>query len=301
MPIHQNTVLIVDDTPANLKLIKKFLDGLDYQIELASSGEMAWDMLQMAPDKYDVVLLDRMMPGIDGMEVLRRIKRDPRLKLLPVIMQTAAANPEQLVEGLHAGAYYYLTKPLDREVLRAVIATALRDCAERIVARQDADNIQFALGQLREASFSFRTPHEAHQIGALLSSLCPSREGAHLGLMELMLNAIEHGNLEISYEEKSRLIAEDRLHAEIEQRLSLPPYAHKTATIKFEHHQEKLLFTITDEGKGFDWAPYLEMSIERMMDNHGRGIAMSRSISFNTLEYRGKGNCVEATIQLHKH
>lgn len=296
MSNHQATLLIVDDTPVNLLLISKFLEGCDYQLELANSGEEAWELLQAAPGKFDAVLLDRIMPGIDGMEVLRRIKQDAGLKLLPVILQTAASFPEQLAEGLRAGAYYYLTKPFDREVLRAVVATAIRDGAERIVEAQDVDSMRLSLSQLKEASFAFRTSAEAHRIAALLSSLCPAREAAHMGLMELMMNAIEHGNLGISYAEKTLLIAEDRLRAEIERRLALPEFADKIAAVKLTRLERSLLFTITDEGDGFDWKPYLEMSMERMMDNHGRGIAMSRSISFASLEYRGKGNCVDATI-----
>lgn len=298
MSNHHPTLLIVDDTPINLILIGKFLAGCDYTLELAHSGEEAWEMLQAAPAKYDAVLLDRMMPGIDGIEVLRRIKQDKRLKLLPVILQTAATFPEQLAEGLHAGAYYYLTKPLNREVLRAVVATALRDRAESIMETNDADSIRLALSQLDDARFTFRTTKSAHQIASLISSLCPSPEAAHMGLMELMINAIEHGNLGITYAEKTILIAEDRLQAEIEHRLTLPEYTSRVASIRFTRSDDHLTFTITDDGQGFDWAPYLEMSLERMMDNHGRGIAISRGISFSTLEYRGNGNCVEATIAL---
>jgi hypothetical protein len=117
-----------------------------------------------------------------------------------------------------------------------------------------------------------------------------------MGLMELMLNAVEHGNLGITYDEKSKLIAENGLQEEIERRLALPEYADRIATARFRRVGKSLIFTIKDEGQGFDWKSYLEMSLDRLMDNHGRGIAMSRSISFTHLEYRGKGNCVEATI-----
>src|SRR5512139_1231298 len=158
MSKHQAVLLIVDDTPVNLLLITRFLEDCAYRLETANSGEEAWAMLQAAPDRYDAVLLDRMMPGMDGMEVLRRIKQDSRLKLLPVILQTAASFPEQLAEGLRAGAYYYLTKPFDREVLRAVVATAIRDGAERIVEAEDIDSMRLAIGQLKEALFTFRTP-----------------------------------------------------------------------------------------------------------------------------------------------
>jgi anti-sigma regulatory factor (Ser/Thr protein kinase) len=120
-----------------------------------------------------------------------------------------------------------------------------------------------------------------------------------MGLMELMLNAIEHGNLGITYDEKTALIREDCLQEEVQRRLELPENADKFASIKFRRDGISLIFVISDQGNGFDWKSYLEMGMERLMDNHGRGIAMSRSISFTQLEYRGKGNIVEATIIRH--
>lgn len=298
MSTQQPVLLVVDDNKINQDLISKSLRGCDYVLDLANNGEEAWAKLKAAPDRYDAVLLDRMMPGIDGMEVLRRIKQDEKLKLLPVILQTAATFPEQIAEGLSAGAFYYLTKPYDFGVMRAVVATALRDRAARINEENDAYCMQMALQQLNEAFFTFNTVGEARKIATLMSSACPSREAVHMGLMELMLNAVEHGNLGISYEEKSQLIADNNLQAEVERRCTLPEYAGKLASISFKRLSGQLLFTIKDEGKGFDWEPYLEMDMNRMMDNHGRGIAMSRLASFSTLEYRGIGNCVEVSIAL---
>ncbi len=291
-------LLIVDDEPFNQLVICDFLDGCGYQLDIASSGEEAWEKLQANPDKYDTVLLDRMMPGMNGIDVLRHIKQDQRLKLLPVIMQTAASEPEEVAEGLEAGAYYYLTKPFRPEIIRAVIATALRDRSERILESHDSETLHTALCHLSEGLFTFRTTESARHISTLLSCLCPSPQIAHMGLMELMLNAIEHGNLGITYEEKSRLITENRLHEEISMRLGAREYADKTAVVKFKRTDTELIFTIKDEGKGFDWNRYLDMGMDRIMDNHGRGIAMSRNISFSKLEYRGIGNCVEATIYL---
>ncbi len=296
MSTNQPVLLVVDDDPLNQIVISEFLDGFDYELVLANSGEEAWAKLQAEPDRFDAVLLDRMMPGIDGIEVLQRIKQDAQLKLLPVILQTASSMSEQVVEGLKAGAYYYLTKPFNADVLRVVVATALRDRAERIQGSEYAEYKQRALAHLDSAQFSFKTPADARHIAMLLASICPSRESANMGLMELMLNAIEHGNLGITYDEKSSLVAADDWHEEIEHRLTLPQYAQKSATASFRRDGKNLVFTIQDEGDGFDWTPYLEMSVERMMDNHGRGIAISRSMCFSHLEYRGTGNCVVATI-----
>jgi CheY-like chemotaxis protein len=300
MSARQLTLLVVDDEPFNLEIIAEYLEQCDYRLLTAGNGRQALEILQDATHAIDAVLLDRMMPGIDGIEVLRRIKQDAELRLLPVIMQTAASAPEQVAEGLREGAFYYLTKPFAPEVLRAVVATALRDRAEQKILRHDITTQRQALQLLSHAEFQFRTTDEAREIVTILSELSPStRQATSMGLMELMLNAIEHGNLGITYDEKTALIREDCLQKEIQHRLELPENAGKFASIKFRRDGISLIFVISDQGNGFDWKSYLEMGMERLMDNHGRGIAMSRSISFTQLEYRGKGNIVEATIIRH--
>ncbi len=291
-------ILIVDDTPLIQLLISKFLEGCDYTLEFANDGEIACEKLFGNPGRYDAVLLDRMMPNVDGMEVLRRIKQDDRLKLLPVIFQTALTSPEDLAEGLNAGAYYYLSKPLKKSTVRAVLATALRERLGRISEEETFNFRKLALEALDEAQFTFKTVEGAMHIAELASSLCPSPETVRMGVLELMINAIEHGNLGITYDEKGQLISDEKLTEEIERRLALPENAHKKAVLKFSRLKEKIVFTIQDEGKGFDPEPYLEIRPERMMDNHGRGIAISCKLAFSELIYLGKGNCVQATVNM---
>jgi len=296
MSSQRPVLLVVDDEPFYHTIIVEYLADLDYEIVVAGGGEEAWAKFCAEPQKYDAILLDRMMPKTDGMEVLRRIRQDVTLKFLPVILETAACVPEQIAEGLTAGAFYYLTKPFTSEVLRAVISNALRDRFDHIVETHDAETKKLALNYLDGAHFTFRTTEAARQIAALVSCVCPSSQSAYVGLMELMLNAVEHGNLGITYDEKSQFISENRLQTEIERRLYLPEYAHKVASLDYRRGSEAHIFTIQDAGNGFDWEPYLEMSMERMMDNHGRGIAMSRSLTFSRLEYLGNGNHLQATI-----
>ncbi len=298
MSYHQPTLLVVDDEPFNLEVIQAQLDDCGYDLVMAENGTSAWEKLLAEPDRFDAVLLDRMMPDMDGIEVLKRIKRDPRLKLLPVILQTAAVSAQDVAEGLHEGAYYYLTKPFSQEVLREVIATALRDSMNSRSLMLDLANLKQAAKHMEEATFTFRNRAEAKLICALVTSICPNPQAAGMGLLELMLNAIEHGNLGISYDEKTILLQENRMDAEIEQRLTMPEYASREACVKLRRFSNHLTFTVIDEGDGFEWEKYLEMSTDRMMDNHGRGIAMAAKIAFANLNYSGKGNVVEATVAL---
>src|SRR5690606_19652502 len=97
-------LLLVDDSPLNLDLLHHHLRGRNYPCVTASSGIRAWELLEQQPDRFHAVVLDRMMPEMDGMEVLVKMKQHPVLSQIPVIMQTAAGTQQQILQGLQAGA-----------------------------------------------------------------------------------------------------------------------------------------------------------------------------------------------------
>ena len=117
-------VLIVDDEPFNVDLIEAMLEPLRYDIDKAYDGREALEKIEENPP--DLVLLDVMMPGMDGFEVCRRIKDDPETAFIPVVMVTALDRPEDKVQGIEAGADDFLTKPVRREELIARVRTALK-------------------------------------------------------------------------------------------------------------------------------------------------------------------------------
>jgi len=288
-------LLIVDDEPLNLEILSEYFDGQGYRLSMAENGEVAWALLQQHPD-VDLVLLDRMMPGIDGVELLKRVKADPLLKSIPVIMQTAASAPEQVREGLLAGALYYLTKPYERDSLLSIVRAALADGSTRRDLQQRLREHTHALRLMESARFSLSTLDEVGCLAVFLAQACPEPEGAVLGLSELLVNAIEHGNLGISYAEKSALKRADRWQEEISRRLQLPENAGKRVDVTFERQGGSIRICITDQGNGFDWSRYLDFDPARAFDPNGRGIAMARLGSFQDLQYQGKGNVVLATI-----
>jgi DNA-binding response OmpR family regulator len=291
-------VLLVDDDPLNQYLICESLRQLDLECNCADSAERAWDLLQDSALCYDAVVLDRMLPGMSGIELLQRIKAQPHLAQLPVIMQTGAASPEQVREGLAAGAYYYLTKPFEPEQLVAILRAALSDALERGSLERHRRAQAATLRLLDQARFFFRTVAEAQQLATFLSSIFPNSEAVALGLAELLINAVEHGNLGISYAEKSRLRFEDRWDSEVLRRQALPEHRYKRASIVISMRADDVVFTITDEGPGFDWRRYLEFDPDRAYDPNGRGIALARQLSFSRLEYRDPGNVAEAVVGL---
>lgn len=112
-----STILIVDDEPAGRHTLESILEGQGYILEMAGNGlEALSKASQLLPD---VILLDVMMPGMDGFEVCRRIRSDPALAEIPIIMLTALDDKQSLLDGLESGADDYITKPYDRFELRA--------------------------------------------------------------------------------------------------------------------------------------------------------------------------------------
>lgn len=290
-------LLVVDDEEINVEIILSNLEDEGYDIDVAHDGVEAWEKLERAPEAYHAILLDRMMPRMDGMAVLARMKRDSQLRYIPVILQTAMTDKEEVIEGIRAGAYYYLTKPFEAGMLVSVVRTAVRDYGNYLTVHNELRETAHTLNLMRQGRFIFRTLEEARALATLLAHACPRADNVVLGLSELMINAVEHGNLGITYAEKTALNDAGTWEAEVARRLASPDLGQRRVAVQFEREEGEIRITITDEGDGFDWEAYLTLAPERIMDNHGRGIAMASMVSFSRLEYQGRGNQVVAILQ----
>lgn len=292
-------ILVVDDEPLNLDIIEEFLTGKDtsYIVETANDGIEAMEKLEAAPEKYDVVLLDRMMPRMSGMEVLAKMNEHPELKYIPVILQTAKVSKEDILEGLKAGAYYYLTKPFTSDILLSVVKTAVKDRGFNKALLASLKVTKSSVKLLKDASFQFRDLNDVAAVSSLIACTCDEPEKIAMGLSELMINAIEHGNLQIGYKEKSSLRKKGLWELEIAHRLEMPEFKEKFASVNVVNDPEKVTFTITDQGNGFEWDSFLDFDTARVMDNHGRGIAMANKLYFSKLKYEGNGNKVTVMIE----
>lgn len=179
-------VLIVDDIPQNLKLLKGLLQPLGYHVLEADSGEAALDIMRKVD--VDLVLLDVMMPGMDGFEVCRRAKNDPQLRMVPIILVTALDDSESKIRGIEAGADDFISKPLSKAELIARTKSLIK--LKRINSNlADIENILFSIAKAVEAKDAYTQGH-IERVSNLSMVL-----GRKLGLNEKELKALKYGGI----------------------------------------------------------------------------------------------------------
>lgn len=291
-----NTILAIDDTPRNLKLLESYLLDTDYTVITAASGAEGLELLKQHKDDIKVIVLDRMMPNMSGIDFMKIIKSDMELRYIPVIMQTAAAEVNQVIEGIQSGVYYYLTKPYSEELLLSIVKSAVNDYINKGNLVNEAKKHKYIARMVKKGEFQLRTPQDVECITPYLANFFPNAERVTGGIMELLINAIEHGNLGIGYDLKTTLNYEGNLAQEIEHRLQLPENINKFVHILYECKGDSFSLTVQDEGNGFDWQQYMKIDPERATHSHGRGIAIANIIHFDNIQYLGNGNTVVATV-----
>ncbi|PKP19320.1 MAG: hybrid sensor histidine kinase/response regulator, partial [Bacteroidetes bacterium HGW-Bacteroidetes-22] len=122
-------ILLVDDNPKNLQILISYLKNFQFHLDISTSGEDAFSSI--ATSKPDLILLDIMMPDMDGYEVCRRLKADPLTADIPIIFITALAEPENKIKGFQLGGVDYITKPFHKQEVMARIETQLTMIRQR--------------------------------------------------------------------------------------------------------------------------------------------------------------------------
>jgi DNA-binding response OmpR family regulator len=214
-------------------------------------------------------------------------------------MATEMGGNYDVWEGIRSGAFYYLSKPLDMGLLLQIVAAAISKGATKKKLWAQIESTHSAIGLIDRGFFRYRTMQQCEHLAWLLASSCPDPKRISVGLYELMLNALEHGNLGITYDEKTTLIDSKQWETEVRSRQALPENSAKFVEVMLSRTAQKIRFKIQDMGHGFPWQNYLEATPDRVFDNHGRGILLAKCEAFDRITYQGNGNCVVAEVNAH--
>jgi len=290
-----HTLLLVDDDIPFATVVRTSLEREGYKVLYANHANEARKILDDSYQSIEVMLLDWSMPDITGIEFLRTIKQEKSFEDIQVIMQTIMGSAEDIQQGIEAGAFFYLVKPVKKELLFSTIRAAIRDSERRkdLLVKLKESEQSFKL--LTEGEFHFRTVQEGDYLAIRIANECPNPQEAIL-ISELFANAVEHGNLRLSYEEKTQFISENRLNEEVERRLALPENRKKFVHVEFRRLPDRIQVTVEDMGSGFEFERFLTLDDNRVFDNHGRGIAILNTMY--PLRYMGVGNRVTVDIPL---
>ncbi len=288
-------VLTVDDQEEDLEILNHILKKANYETISARNGLEALEMLDQN-NSVDVIVLDRMMPKMDGMGFIRRIREDNRFKDTPVIMQTAMNEDYQIQEGIEAGVYWYITKPFNQNMLASLVKSAFRANRrnKKISAITDfyiesRKKFKGGMEKLTDANFSIKNLDEARDLSHTLAIAYNEPKIMVGAISELLINAVEHGNLGISFDEKHQLILDGMWEEEVEYRLAMPENLEKNVKVNLLKNNNQLILKITDNGDGFDANKFLFFDSDRAFKANGRGIYLA-SLAFDKIEYNQTGN-----------
>jgi len=197
----RGSILVVDETATSLKLLTDLLVAEGYDARAADSGERA--LAAVAARAPELILLDLHRPGLDGMEVFRRLKTRPESRDIPVVFVSSSGDIADRVESLRAGAVDYLSKPINRDELLARVKSQLELRRLQRQSAQQADDLRRANEQLE------RELAERQAFAATVVSLNQQAEASRLSALELMDEAVEAKiQLESAIQELRREIAE---------------------------------------------------------------------------------------------
>lgn len=277
--------------------MKVFLKADNYHLFTATNGQEAYDkILGYTPNFFSCIISDYRMPFKDGIELLKMLKQDPERSIIPFILQTSDRSAQTIQQCLDMGAFYFLLKPITCETICTVVTAALKDLEKFLDINNTVNNLMRIMPLMTQAQFQFKTLTQARSLSSLLGLLTQDPKNTGMGFFEIFANAVEHGNLGITYDEKTTLIKNNALAADVKRRLTLPEYCDKYVNVELSLTPHALRIEVTDMGQGFDFEKYLEFSMERSMDSHGRGILMAKNLSFDEFEYSLGGRRVTCTV-----
>lgn len=292
----QSKILYVANDKKNDGQLASLLE--DYDLETVTGPEQAVKTLLKEPDKFALIVIAYSIDSKVRSQLLETIHGIATLRIIPIVIELVKKEDNQREELMKLGARYFVGHDMTKEICKPILAAAFSDSSRYREVVNGIKAGDHASQCLQEAEFKFRNLSEAQAIANFVAEACPSPRIVVVGISEMLINAVEHGNLSISYKDKTTLHDQDKWLQEIEHRLDLPENNKKYVQVFFKRFKDHIKLRIIDQGDGFDWKKFENPDPSRALDTHGRGIMMAKNLAFSDLEYFGDGNEVECTISL---
>jgi DNA-binding response OmpR family regulator len=288
MPAAPLTVLVAEDDPQLRRLLAEVLRRGGFVPLLAADGQEALDLF--LAQRPPIVVSDVFMPRLDGLELLLRIKREAPAAC--IVITTGFGSEEIAIQAIRHGASNYFKKPIDLSefsysmgVLAQVVTHRQREGLDYGLLREERRTLVFG-NNLEERYAVIRLLTET--AGAFRFDV----EAIRTGLLEIITNAIEHGNLGISRDEKREALREGRFAALLGERAESPERRDLRVTVESVITPDAASFTVSDQGEGFDWRDFpCAMEPAALLDECGRGLLITR-LCMDRVDFSAPGNRV---------
>lgn len=290
------TLLVVAGNPDTQSLILEHAREKGYSVISASTPALGLSTFDMT--QPDIVFVDVFLPEEDGIVLVRQIRE--RRPTCPVVLLTDVGHAEVTLEGLRAGALDYVLQPIHEEKFALVLQRAIHRLPATVDDAAGIERLEYHLVMVPDPNDVESTVTWLIQGTAM--GLVEARQ-LHLraALQELLMNAVEHGCLEIRYQDKTEAVAKDQYDELIQRRRQDPRFRDRRVTIRaiYDKLQQVLTYQIADEGKGFNWKSRMKSNSEvcQTSDASGRGVFFARTF-FPDIVYNDRGNEVMLTVPL---
>ena len=283
--IFKGKILVIDDNIELLDYFKEFFTIYSYEIILAEDGKTG--VKKFIEYKPDIVITDMRLPDINGDEVVKQIKKLD--KDIPIIVITGYSDQEMIINAMKNGAIDLLKKPFKPKDLHYLI-NKIETLFKNIKLKISLDIFKWDKKHLQIGNDISAIPYVIDAIFSNASYLFKNDYFIRVGLQEILLNAIEHGNLNISYDKKHDVLENGNYSSFLKERINNELYSKKKVDIKVFTNNEYLKIIVKDEGDGFDIDSIPDVNDpENLMRESGRGVLMAMN-SFDEVNYNTTGN-----------
>ena len=268
----------------------------DFRVLVVDSFDAIWPQVQENSDAFQCLLFGPSSDAAQHAAMLAEFLSQHTSADIPVVSILRSCNEEISSNLLVSGMTSVHTVAEDLIDLRVMLAEVTQDF-QHVTSLQNYPLKILETLDLQSGQIEFRTRTEAKEIVKAFSYALNGHSEIALGLLELLVNAVEHGCLEIGHKLKGTLIEKGTLTREIRRRRKTPEYKDRTVSIAWQTEADRLKIVITDPGKGFDTRNVGKLDETRLADKNGRGLVLAKNY-FNSISFNDAGNIVTAYYSL---